>query len=80
MAPCRLTSQIATHGQVAGVVSLPEAPALQEVNPWGAEGGAGEPPHLRDNSITDYDKLLIMTKKQKPKYDIELSSHEIRNN
>ena len=55
MAPCWLTPQVAAHGQVAGVVSLPEAPALQEVNPWGAEGGAGEPPHLRDNSSTDFD-------------------------
>ena len=63
VAPCRLTSQIAIHGQVAGVVSLPEAPALQEVNPWGAEGGGGGGlPQLRDNSITDFDQIPIMTK------------------
>ena len=64
MAPCRLASQIATRGQVAGVVSLPEAPALQEVNPWGAEGGGGVAPHLRENSITDYDKTPTTTKTQ----------------
>ena len=43
MAPRRLTPQIATREQVAGVESVPEAPALQEVNSRGAEGRAGDP-------------------------------------
>ena len=48
MAPCQLTPHIATPEQVAGMESVAEVPALQEVNLWKAEGGRGtsRPPIL----------------------------------